>query len=146
MSEDRETFVIPRTTGTHGDVFAAVGLADLLSGASDSPVHIREAEAGFEISAILVDAIPQEPGYPFLKANENVRVPPGVTDFVDYKAEKAKSDRRKRLTAGKSKKSLGPEIEELLKQDQPRPDWPLLQALNPNAYKTLTESPRLSMQ
>ena len=133
---DNRTFVIPRTTGTHGDVFAAVGLADLLSGASDSPVHIREAEAGFEISAILVDAIPQEPGYPFLKANENVKVPPGVTDFVDYKAEKAKSDRRKKLTAGKSKKSLGPEIEELLKQDQPRPDWPLLQALNPNAYKT----------
>jgi hypothetical protein len=127
---DSRTFVIPRTTGTHGDVFAAVGLADLLSGASDSPVHIREAATGFEISATVVNDIPQEPGYPFLKTNEKVKVPTGVVDFVDYKAEKAKSDRRKKLTAGKSRKSLGPEVEELLKQDRTRPDWRLLQVLN----------------
>lgn len=130
MNDTSRIFVIPRTTGTHGDVFAAVGLADLLSGASDSPVRICGTTASFEISATLVDGIPQEPGYPFLKANEKVKVPTGVADFVDYKAEKAKSDRRKKLTQGKSKKSLGPEIEELLKHDQPRPDWRLLQVLN----------------
>ena len=121
---------MPRSTGTHGDVFAAVGLADLLTGASDSPVRICEGAKGFEISAALINGIAQDPGYPFLKANENVKVPAGDTDFVDYKAEKAKADRRKKLTQGKSKKSLGPEIEEQLKLDEPRPDWRLLQVLN----------------
>jgi hypothetical protein len=130
VNERNGKFVIQRTTGTHGDVFAAVGLADLLSGASDSPVRIREDVARFEIAATPVDGIPQEPGYPFLKTNEKVKVPAGVADFVDYKAEKAKADRRKKLTQGKSKKTLGPEIEELLKLDQPRPDWRLLQVLN----------------
>lgn len=66
MSDVHRTFIIPRTTGTHGDIFAAVGLADLLSDASDSPVFIRENRAGFEIAATLIDAIPQKPGYPFL--------------------------------------------------------------------------------
>jgi hypothetical protein len=130
VNEGTRTFVIPRTTGTHGDVFAAVGLADLLAGASDSPVRIHEAAMGFEISAALVNGILQDPGYPFMKANEKVEVPREVTDFVDYKAEKAKSDRRKKLTQGKSRKSLGPEIEEMLKLDAPRPDWRLLQVLN----------------
>ena len=130
MSDSHRTFVIPRTTGTHGDIFAAVGLADLLSGASDSPVFIRENRAGFAIAATLVDAIPQKPGYPFLKPNEKMKVPSGIVDFVDYKAEKAKSDRRRKLTQGKSKNSLGPEIEQLLEQDKPRPDWRLLQVLN----------------
>jgi hypothetical protein len=130
VNEGTRTFVITRTTGTHGDVFAAVGLADLLAGASDSPVRIHEAAMGFEISAALVNGILQNPGYPFLKANEKVEVPLEVTDFVDYKAEKAKSDRRKKLAQGKSRKSLGPEIEEMLKLDAPRPDWRLLQVLN----------------
>jgi len=130
VNEDHRMFVIPRTTGTHGDILAAVGLADLLSDASDSPVFIRENPAGFEISATRIDNIPQEPGYPFLKSNENVKVPSGIINFVDYKAEKAKADRRKKLTEGKSKKSLGPEIEQLLELDKPRPDWRLLQVLN----------------
>lgn len=130
MNDDHPTFVIPRATGTHGDVFAAAGLADLLSGASDSPVRIRAADSGFEISTTIVSNIPQNPGYPFLKANEKVQVPPGVTDFVDYKEEKAKADRRKKLTQGKSKKSLGPEIEELLQRERLRDDWRLVQVLN----------------
>jgi len=130
MNEEQTTFVLPRITGTHGDVFAAVGLADLLSDASDAPVRIRETGSSFAVTANARDGIPQRPGYPFLKTNEKVKVPKDVTDFVDYKAEKAKADRRKKLTQGKSRKSLGPEIEELLKQDEPLPNWRLLQVLN----------------
>jgi hypothetical protein len=130
VNEDQTTFVLPRITGTHGDVFAAVGLADLLSDASDTPVRIRETGSSFAVTANALDGIPQKAGYPFLKTNEKVQVPKDVTDFVDYKAEKAKADRRKKLTQGKSKKSLGPEIEELLKQDEPLPNWRLLQVLN----------------
>ncbi len=130
MNEEQTTFVLPRITGTHGDVFAAVGLADLLSDASDAPVRIRETGSSFAVTANARDGIPQRPGYPFLKTNEKVKVPKDVTDFVDYKAEKAKADRRKKLTQGKSRKSLGPEIEELLNQDEPLPNWRLLQVLN----------------
>ena len=130
MNEEQTTFVLPRITGTHGDVFAAVGLADLLSDASDAPVRIRETGSSFAVTANARDGIPQRPGYPFLKTNEKVKVPKDVTDFVDYKAEKAKADRRKKLTQQKSRKSLGPEIEELLKQDEPLPNWRLLQVLN----------------
>jgi hypothetical protein len=130
MNEEQTTFVLPRITGTHGDVFAAVGLADLLSDASAAPVRIRETGSSFALTANALDGIPQTPGYPFLKTNEKVKVPTDVTDFVDYKAEKAKADRRKKLTQGKSRKSLGPEIEELLKQDEPLPNWRLLQVLN----------------
>ncbi|MBF6567930.1 MAG: hypothetical protein IVW54_03530 [Candidatus Binataceae bacterium] len=82
------------------------------------------------VTANVLDSIPQTPGYPFLKTNEKVQVPKDVTDFVDYKAEKAKADRRKKLTQGKSKKSLGPELEELLKQETPLLNWRLLQVLN----------------
>jgi hypothetical protein len=130
VSENLKRFTIPKTTGTHGDVFAATGLADLLSDASSEPVRIRDNGLAFEISASLTDSIPQNPGYPFLKSNDKVRVPAGITDFVDYKAEKAKADRRRKLLEGKNRKSLGPEIEELLKQDELRPDWRLLQVLN----------------
>lgn len=129
------TFVIPKATGTHGDVFAAVGLADLLSNATHvRKVQIVQSPAGFEIRALTsqdgIGQIDQSPGYPFLKTNLKVVVPNGVTDWVDYKLEKEKSDRRKKLRQGKRQKSLGSEIEELLKQDQARRDWRLLQVLN----------------
>ena len=130
MNEEQSTFLLPRATGTHGDVFAAVGLGDLLSDASDAPVRIREAGPSFAVTASALDGIPQRPGYPFLKTSEKVQVPKDVTDFVDYKAQKAKADRRKKLTQGKSRKSLGPDIEELLEQDKPLPKWRLLQVLN----------------
>jgi hypothetical protein len=130
VNEDQTSFVLPRITGTHSDVFAAVGLADLLSDASDAPVRIRETGSSFAVTANALDGIPQRPGYPFLKTNEKVKVPKDVTDFVDYKAETAKADRRKKLTQGKSRKSLGPGIEELLKQEKPLPNWRLLQVLN----------------
>jgi hypothetical protein len=132
---EANTFVIPKATGTHGDVFAAVGLADLLSnGTSVSKVQIHETPTGFEIRAFTTGdgfgAIAQTPGYPFLKTNAKVVVPKEVTDWVDYKLEKEKADRRKRLTQGKSRKSLGLEVELLLKQDEARSDWRLLQVLN----------------
>ena len=113
--------VIPKATGTHGDVFAAVGLADLLSSAANvDRAQITESLAGFEIRVETESAdfglIAQTPGYPFLKTSEKIAVPKGVNDYVDYKAQKAKADRRKKLLQGKSRKSAAPEIEQLLKQ------------------------------
>jgi hypothetical protein len=133
VSETR-TFVVPKATGTHGDVFAAVGFADLISNATHvSKVQILEKPTGFEVRAATSDGlgrISQSPGYPFLKTNAKVVIPKGVTDSVDYKLEKEKAERRKKLTQGKSRKSLGSDIEQLLKQDEARPDWRQLQVLN----------------
>jgi hypothetical protein len=134
VSETR-TFVVPKATGTHGDVFAAVGLADLVSNAAHvREVQILEGPTGFEIRASNTESglgrIDQSPGYPFLKTNPKVAIPNGVTDWVDYKLEKEKAERRKKLTQGKGRKSLGSDIEQLLKQDEPRRDWRLLQVLN----------------
>lgn len=134
MNEPLESVSISRSTGTHGDIFAAVGLADLLLGSPlAETIRIVDDGLGFHVrmSSNGGDLIvPQNPGYPFLKANDKVVVPSGITDFVDYPAEKAKADRRKKLAQGKSRKARGAELEELLEQDQPRPDWRLLQVLN----------------
>jgi hypothetical protein len=128
-------YFVPKATGTHGDVFAAVGLADLLSTARNAAeIRIKESPLGFQIESALksqaLGPVAQSPGYPFLRTNSKVKVPAGVTDCVDYKLEKDKADRRKKLLQGKSRKSAGPEIQELLRQEEARPDWRLLQVLN----------------
>jgi hypothetical protein len=141
MNDGIGVFKILKRTATHADVFAAAGLADLLASIPDAgPVRLRERDAQFEIHTSRplreVDwvRVPQTPGYPFLKANEKVSVPSGVTDFVDYKAEKAKAERRKQLlgsgrTKGK-RRTLDAEIQQLVQQEQLRDDWRLLQVLN----------------
>jgi hypothetical protein len=140
MSEPTQAYAVPKATGTHGDVLAAVGLADLLATSSKvAEVRIVERESDFQVhlrpplDATDLSAIPQAPGYPFLKANDNVIVPAGVTDPVDYKVEKAKADRRKKLIAESGKKGSGSvdsETQQLIDQEQIREDWRLLQVLN----------------
>jgi hypothetical protein len=140
MNDVITEFRISKRTGTHADVFAAVGLADLVGSIPKSgAVRIAERDAEFVVSLArplaINDAqrIPQTPGYPFLKANEKVKVPAGVINFVDYKAEKAKADRRKQALSSKAKKGRKPidaETQQLLQEEQLRDDWRLLQVLN----------------
>jgi len=140
MSEPTQVYKALKTTGTHGDVFAAVGLAGLLATSSNVvSVQLVERETDFEIclgrplDGAAINTIPQTPGYPFLKANEKVSVPAGVSDVVDYKEEKAKADRRKKVAGSKGKKgakSLDTETQQLIEQEQLRDDWRLLQILN----------------
>ncbi len=139
MSETAQVFRIARSTGTHADVFTAVGLADLLATVPDGgAIRLIERESNLEVhfsgplSSAAVQRIPQVPGYPFLRANERVRVPLGAADPVDYKAEKEKADRRKKVISpkGKKKAALDSETQQLMQQEQPREDWRLLQVLN----------------
>jgi hypothetical protein len=127
-------YVIPRATGTHGDVFAAVGLADLLASVADAgTVRIMNTGMGFEVTTSEISSfngLPAVPGYPFLKTNEKTSVPKGAIEVVDYKIEKAKADRRKKFLQGKTRKSASSEIDQLLEQDKPLPTWRLLQVLN----------------
>lgn len=133
-------FRMVKSTGSHADVFVAVGLADLLasSGIAGTIALIDQGEA-FEvrldkpIDEAFVSTIPQEPGYPFLKANAKVVVPKGAQDPVDYKAEKDKADRQKKVKQEKGKKSRGSLDAATLQQKQEetlRADWRLLQVLN----------------
>jgi hypothetical protein len=135
MSET--TFLLLSSTGTHGDVLVAAGLADLLSSLPDAGVvRIREAEIGFVVSepgGVALERLPQHPGYPFLKVKPAVAVPRGAVDVVDYQNEKAKADRRKqaRSAAGKKRRRpVEPQTDQAIQEDAPREDWPLLQVLN----------------
>ncbi|HEU4686188.1 MAG TPA: hypothetical protein VFS39_16895 [Nitrospira sp.] len=141
MSDTFQSFTIQKRTGTHADVFAAVGLADLLRSAQRSgPVQLINRDIGFEVRLAapitrdaLVKGIGQSPGYPFLKANDKVHVPSEVRDLVDYKAEKAKADRRRELANSKKRgkrKVLDTETQQLIQEEQLRGDWRLLQVLN----------------
>jgi hypothetical protein len=62
-----------------------------------------------------------------------VKVPVGAIDPVDYKAEKAKADRRKQALGQKGRKgrkAVDAETQQLMQQEQLRDDWRLLQVLN----------------
>ncbi len=133
QSANVKNYTIVRATGTHGDIFAAAGLADLLEKAShDGEVRIVDRGYAFEISTpdnLALDQIPSDPGYPYIKTeNEDTSQFPNV---VDYKAESGKAKRYNEYQSSSSKKrkNAGPEIQEQLRQDEPRPDWPLIQAL-----------------
>jgi hypothetical protein len=140
MGETSRTFTIPKSTGTHGDVFAAVGLADLLAQIPHvGDARIVETDAGFgvipstQLGSSGFGTVRHTPGYPYLRTNEKAKAPRSAVDVVDYKAEKAKADRRKQTAQKKrTKKSraLDAETQELMQQEEIRPDWRLLQVLN----------------
>lgn len=138
MTEVMQSFRVRKQTGTHGDVFAAAGLADLLAGVDDA-VRVCDVGSDFEIrtahpvDAAAIKRIPQAPGYPFLKANEKVLVPHGAQDVVDYKLEKAKADRRKQAARAQGARRRGgadSEVASQMQEDAARDDWRLLQVLN----------------
>lgn len=140
MNELPKVFTVPKTTGTHADVFAAVGLADLLASVSTlESVRLVEGQAEFQVYLPQplgeddVGRIPQAPGYPFLKANEKVKVPAGAMDPVDYKAEKDRADRNRQAAIAQRRaprKTVDPETQQMMQQEQLREDWRLLQVLN----------------
>ncbi|MEW5814804.1 MAG: hypothetical protein AB1798_05335 [Spirochaetota bacterium] len=140
MNETPQVFRIQKKTATHADVFAVVGLADLLKSLRDAgSIRLTDRQIEFEvlISRSLTHTdlkrIPQEAGYPFLKANEKVKIPKGISNFVDYKIEKAKADRRKQVLSAKGAKkrsTVDPETQQLMQQEELREDWRLLQVLN----------------
>lgn len=140
MTDFPAVFRIPKSTGTHADVFAAVGLADLLASVPDiGTVTLVEETAAFQVRVARpltqadIAAVPPVPGYPFLQANEKVAVPAGVIDPVDYKAEKAKADRLRQALAGQGRRrraAVDSETQQIMQRERLREDWRLLQVLN----------------
>jgi len=137
MSELGRTFMVPKATGTHGDILAAVGLADLLRNIPRMrPVRVKEVATGFlvevprSITPDDIQQLPHSPGYAFLKASERVRVPPGVQSVFDYKVQKDRVDRYRQLATLTRGKVIDAETKARLQELQPPADWRLWQALN----------------
>ncbi|MEA2642191.1 MAG: hypothetical protein QOF51_3585, partial [Chloroflexota bacterium] len=138
MSADL-TFGSSKQTGTHADVFAAVGLADLLaSAAGNSSVRLFEDGPRFRVQVAgaidLLEDLHPTPGYPFLQAKTEA-IPAGISSVVvvSYQDERKRVDlynqtrkaiREKKATEG------DPGIAEILQNNRPRADWRLLQILN----------------
>ena len=85
--------VLPRETGTHGDVLAAIGLADLLSDAAeDASVRVQERGGRFAVlfsRARRLSELPNlraTPGYRYLQPKSVAAVPTGVNNAIDYQA------------------------------------------------------------
>ena len=118
------------TTGTHADVFAAVGTAGLLHGVQDR-VRIRKHGAVFELSGtgeIRWEELERNLGFRYIKDNEKAVIP---TEFananrhLDYAAEKAKKEQAK--VAAKQK--LEGEAGEIANAIQPDPMFQQYQCL-----------------
>jgi hypothetical protein len=128
-----DRFFFAATTGTHADVFAAVGLAHLLRGPA-SDCTLRNAGSGFEV--VLDPPLDLEnrptidcsPGYYFLRPNAKVTAPADVGEVVDYVVEKARVDAHRE--AQKAARAAGAEVAEEVAGNAPRSDWRLYQALN----------------
>jgi hypothetical protein len=129
-----DRFSLPKLAGTHADVLAAAGLADLLSPVVDRCVIVDLGpdfcvEVGATITPDICADLPVEPGYRFLRPNEKASVPEAVKrDYVDYPAEKARAARYN--TARLEARRAGAELAADIAADKPRPDWRLYQALN----------------
>ena len=133
-------FRVPKIAGTHADVFAAVGLADLLELlAGDGAVMLRDDSTGWTIglprplTATEIRESRVSAGYDFLKANEKVKVPPEVGVGVDYKALKAKADEYRALMQAAQAKGKGQPDRQAIEAAQlkrPSSDWRLWQVLN----------------
>ncbi|MHB1006512.1 MAG: hypothetical protein ACYC3S_12855 [Chloroflexota bacterium] len=139
MSDPPSEILVPMQTGTHGDVFAAVGLADLLSDPTCASARIVQAPGGYVVRpCVPLDdgffaTLPVNIGYPFLKTNDKVDVPSRAEDPVSYKdeSERVKQYWKLREEAKKAKDAQqDPLADERLKILEPRGDWRLLQALN----------------
>ncbi len=131
---------VEKATGTHADVFAAVGLADLLAGVrGDAGVRVRADDRRFVVALDEpltdhdLDGLAVQPGYPYLRARQKDAVPSGV-DAVDFEAERERAKRyteiRNALRQATSRKTEpDPELIQSMQETQPRDDWRLLQVM-----------------
>jgi hypothetical protein len=86
---------LPRETGAHGDVLAAIGLASLLEEATaNGRIDIEQRGANFAVIPSRIrrpsemTSIPHAPGYRYLQSKSSVALPDNVTpaNAVDYQA------------------------------------------------------------
>lgn len=130
------TFPIPKQTGTHADVFAVVGLAELLSRCG---IHSELLDQGSEYQVVVSEPVTaqklrqlgNDPGYRYLVPNdkERAKIPPAVGDrYFDYPKEKERFDRWKEHA--QQLKNASGEIAEGIEAPEPDPDFLHYRILN----------------
>jgi hypothetical protein len=137
MPEIAREVRVPKNTGTHADVLAAVGLGEILAEAlgSREAVTILDEGPAFLLRAIRpvterdILGLRAGAGYPFLKTKGSP--PASVSDVLDYGVEKARFDRWRGERQALKKAAKGEsEIAEILADLAPRPDWRHWQVVN----------------
>ncbi|MCC7103687.1 MAG: hypothetical protein IT307_00965 [Chloroflexi bacterium] len=134
-----QTIRISRASGTHADVFAAVGLADLLrDAANDQRVTIKQVGTAFEVCLSRRRALSDlwlrpRPGYRYLIPKSGQALPPGIAaaDAIDYERYRDQIRRLReqeeelRKAAGQKKEPPNQEALEQLRKSWPMPreDW-----------------------
>lgn len=135
-------FSVDKATATHADIFAAVGLADLLAD-QVGWTKVRLVDEGPLIKVFLDQALDERtldelsvvPGYRFLQAKSRDPVPAGVEERVDYEAERAKVKRyaeaQKQIRDARKRRDVAKETElaQAIEDDKPADDWRLLQTM-----------------
>jgi hypothetical protein len=125
---------LPRWTGTHADVFAAVGLAELLT-RGGGHCRIETIGPSFEVSVeppLTADATDKMLGlgYLYLKAKREDAVPVCIPadEVLEYQQER---ERAKRYSAAQQvARATGSVIGEAAELDRPIEEWRLYQVLN----------------
>ena len=127
-------FYVGKSTGTHADPMAAVGLAHLLEPVEDCTIldegHRFTVRSQVD-PANEIERLGQDPGYAFLRPNEKTAFPTDIPaeKVFDYPALKAAADRY-REASKKAKKGASSGQLEAIEADAPPSDFYLYQTLN----------------
>jgi hypothetical protein len=134
MSEEIRCFRVTKSTNTHADVLAAVGLAALLQDLFDESVVVEDVGASFRVA--LPEALPpnlsrlpHSPRYPWIQGRSDAQVPPGVQAVnmsSEFERVKRWAENRRRLRA---QSQADPALLQAVQEDAPLPRWWLLPPL-----------------
>jgi len=150
MAELPKEFSVPKMTGTHADIFTAVGLADLLQAACDKPVEIRDHGSAFgvdleSLSVHWQERVPHSPGYKFLLDGKGGARPPKALDIVDVPAEFERQRRYFENLKNAKGRHVDPEMQATIQQEAPIPRWPVLALLMPGKLKAIDTWNRVAL-
>jgi hypothetical protein len=129
------TYFIRKSTGTHADPMAAVGLADLLAPAGDATIRDDTQRDQYTVTSahgpeLDTAVLGQYAGFLFLRPNEKTPPPkhlqPG--EFYDY--PRMKEVEKRSREAHKSKKGVAGEVAETIAAEEIHPEHYLYQTLN----------------
>jgi hypothetical protein len=143
MSEPITQFRILKKTGTHADVFTAVGLADLIQSLFTDPVELRD-EAGFFLVVLpaalpeTLERLPRSARYPWLRAKAVGETARNGMDVVDMSREFERVKRwfENQQKARKQKKA-DPELLTMIQQDTPIQRWRILAPMMKTKLKAI---------
>ncbi|MCC6263172.1 MAG: hypothetical protein IT169_06305 [Bryobacterales bacterium] len=131
-----DEFELRNFANNHADVFAAVGLASLISPLGDA--IIRETPSGFvvkpaePITEEFCRSLPRHPGYLYLRPNADPKTePPAAIPAAwvfDYPKEKERNEAYKKIR--QDAKKAGTDLKEAVSGFEPHKDFDLYQTLN----------------